>query len=107
DTRWPPANRPGVHRASLAEREFAQTRPVRLDTSLPLDEGVSLDAPATERADEPAEIVDQKLRAHHLRGAPDRAHDCRDREAASLTFELGHPSEDLPHGPSIDRKSVV
>src|SRR5439155_20456152 len=64
---------------------------------LRLDEGVTFDAAPAEGADQAAEVVDQELRAHDLRGAADRPDDRRDGESAALPLELGHLRVDLAH----------
>src|SRR5207244_2274164 len=89
DPHRPAADEAGVPRELLGQLVLAQGGVSGLDDPLRLDEGVTFDAAPAEGADQAAEVVDQELRAHDLRGAADRPDDRRDGESAALPLELG------------------
>src|SRR5256885_85726 len=91
------AHQAGVPREVLGELVLAQRSVAVHEHPLGLHEGVALDAAAAERAGEPAQVVDQELRAHHLRGAPDSPDDGAHRETPSLALKLCHTRVDLTH----------
>ena len=97
------ADEPGVPGKLLGQLVLPQRGVAGFDDALRFDEGIALDAAAPECADQATKIVDQELGADDLRGAAGGADDGRDREAAALPLQLGHPRVDLTHSSSIRR----